>query len=70
MTLLTRETCQMRRVRAARYELFMGVEVCVSEDEIHDFQRTTWRLCGVPVWRWDGKKTRVPLHVFIRDCLS
>ncbi len=48
----------------------MGCEICIHDEKITDFNRTTWRLFGVPIWRRDAEHVDVPMHVFINDCLG
>jgi len=67
---LTKTTTSMRSVRGARYQRFMGTMCCVEDDRVTDFNRTVWRLFGVPIWWKDTDHTDVPLHVFIQDCLG
>lgn len=68
--LIQSETVQMRRVRGPSTERFMGYDVVTDEGGVWDFDRTTYRLLGVPVWRRDRNFVEVPMHIFVRQCLG
>lgn len=59
--MLTKTQTKMHGVRGARYERFLGVDCCISDDEYYHFVRTEWRLGWLLVWRHDSPKEQRPL---------
>lgn len=59
----------MRAVQGARYDPRRPY-ICLEEDKVWDFDRTTWRLFGVVIWQRDTNRRDVPMHEFIGDCLG